>query len=427
MQYEDFFKKEEGLINLEELVNNNTEDVEGDFERTFICKIDQQNASLDYLDGVVGIRLEGFSVDSFVENQESTIMYTFDFTQEEFYKFEHVEKFVEDFFNDTENNFAVIRIQNNSNAPNYYYKSFSNEEPVNFSFESIWFNNRDYGTKLRDKNQAYNNFLNLNTQKQISHVNYFIDSKYELKVYNVGQGMSSLLHNDSFGILLDIGAGKPITRKNYSSGSINNELKNDIKNLKSLVLILSHLDSDHYRVINWDDSILNKISKVFIPYGVNWFSGRDEKLNKTLEIIEVKQINLSFQNFSLSTYRTDFTNKISSKNDEELVSHLICENKKNILFPGDYCYENFNKDNNLNIKNLSVLNYDFIVVPHHGDEKSKNFIFNPQFDDSKAFFSAGTHTGYGHPNKDSEDNHKSKGFQTINVKTKRDIGYVAQY
>ncbi|WP_323116545.1 ComEC/Rec2 family competence protein, partial [Klebsiella variicola] len=73
-------------------------------------------------------------------------------------------------------------------------------------------------------------------------------SKIEFCSFHVGQGMCSLMTIGNTGIIFDMGAGKPIQRQTYSSKK--NELaENYIDKLENLYILISHIDSDHWRLM----------------------------------------------------------------------------------------------------------------------------------------------------------------------------------
>ncbi|WP_235378995.1 hypothetical protein, partial [Proteus faecis] len=123
-------------------------------------------------------------------------------------------------------------------------------------------------------------------------LNFFIEN-VDIKFYSfhVGQGMCSLLTNGDKGILFDMGAGKPILRKDYTT-LITNELANKLLNkLNAVYIFLSHLDSDHSRLMEWEISLGNninfqeKIINIFIPHMQKSLSFKNEKIiEKIIEI-----------------------------------------------------------------------------------------------------------------------------------------------
>jgi hypothetical protein len=86
------------------------------------------------------------------------------------------------------------------------------------------------------------------------------------------------------------------------------------------------------------------------------------------------------------------------------------------LLSGDFVYERMSRDRNRAIASMTRDRYDAVVVPHHGDEASSAQVVAPRQPlQSKAFFSAGTHTGYGHPTPASVESHRRKNFMVIDV------------
>lgn len=222
--------------------------------------------------------------------------------------------------------------------------------------------------------------------------------------------MCSLLHNGKEGVLLDCGAGKPILKPNYNKLSTN-KLISDLNDLSHVDMILSHLDSDHHRLLSWDPNILEKVSNIYIPSNTNDLFFKDKLTFQ--KVIACSMIKIKFANGFLHSYRTQPLSSSKEKNDNELVTHISTE-KEEGLAPGDYLYKYIHTDSCPQIAALINNQYTYVIVPHHGDIESSKSILSP----SKsilaiAFFSAGTHAGYKHPSTQSMDAHSASMF--INV------------
>lgn len=204
---------------------------------------------------------------------------------------------------------------------------------------------------------------------------------------------------------------------------MSNELSDDIKKLNKLYLILSHLDSDHFRIIRWDSTILSKIDTIFIPFNLPWIDSSEKLISG--KVAAIKKLSVTSNNLTLNAFRTEHYTKSAEKNDNELVTHIVLSDK-NILFPGDYSYDKITKDKNSSISILTKLKYHLLLVPHHGDKDSQYQIPTPQDDNSLAYFSAGNHKSWCHPNTESLDEHKLLGYKNRVDKTNPNITIIVK-
>ncbi|MGU3847514.1 hypothetical protein ACVZHT_38915, partial [Vibrio diabolicus] len=77
----------------------------------------------------------------------------------------------------------------------------------------------------------------------------------------------------------------------------------DISKLDEIYLILSHLDSDHFRLIRWDSNILGKIKEIYIPLGLSWLDSKEKSINK--KVRPIKELIVKSKNMALNCYRTE--------------------------------------------------------------------------------------------------------------------------
>lgn len=297
-----------------------------------------------------------------------------------------------------------------NNGDSYFYETFNSDDKKikNITITDIEF---IHGEEL-------NRSKSISTLDE-NKLNFFIEN-VDIKFYSfhVGQGMCSLLTNGDKGILFDMGAGKPILRKDYTT-LITNELANQLLNkLNAVYIFLSHLDSDHSRLMEWEISLGNninfqeKIINIFIPHMQKSLSFKNEKIIE--KIIEIdKDIFIKNNLIEMKIHRSN-PNKVKKNNDCIIIKINFNNNK--ILIPGDYVYKEMYKDNNDNIKSIPTEKFNIIIVPHHGDEASSEKIPTPLDGNSQAYFSAGTHLGYNHPRKESIQGHEEKGFKVIHDK-----------
>lgn len=121
-----------------------------------------------------------------------------------------------------------IKANLDNNGDSYFYETFNSDDKKikNITITDIEF---IHGEEL-------NRSKSISTLDE-NKLNFFIEN-VDIKFYSfhVGQGMCSLLTNGDKGILFDMGAGKPILRKDYTT-LITNELANELLNKLNAVYI----------------------------------------------------------------------------------------------------------------------------------------------------------------------------------------------
>lgn len=292
----------------------------------------------------------------------------------------------------------------------YFYKSFNelDSRPTYIKINHINYIESTDSNKPNEIELLEDNLLSIKNKKNIPP---------EFYSFHVGQGMCSLMKIGNVGIIFDIGAGKPIQRQKYKN--THNELTNNHLNvLDEIYIIISHLDKDHWRLMEWEISkggdFLDKIKLIIVPNSENELSFKNKKIVGKVQVIK-KTNEIKGNGFLIKIHRSK-PSKLSNNND-----CLVCEveiNDNTILIPGDYVYKEMSSDSNIDIKMIPTKYYDLIIVPHHGDEASAINIPNPVIPSiSKAYFSAGTHCGYKHPRQQSIDEHRNNNFDTISDNT----------
>lgn len=231
-------------------------------------------------------------------------------------------------------------------------------------------------------------------------------SSFVFDAFHVGQGMCSLVHNEELGILIDIGAGTPVTRASYSAYQhTQNGMWQTVEKLSYVDAVISHGDSDHWRLLAWDAKLLAKVGNVIVPKSAKYLAFKDKKIRKKLLRMDSRSLFLPSGDY-LHLYRSQPARW--DRNGDCLIALFEDIAGDLILAPGDYVYKRFSSDMSLQIQQLSLLSYRALIVPHHGDEASAKDIPEPKDSGSIAFFSAGTHRTYQHPRKVSVKNHKKK-------------------
>lgn len=245
-----------------------------------------------------------------------------------------------------------------------------------------------------------------------------------LTAFHVGQGMCSVFHGEDRGYVLDAGAGTPVRRKQYLAGAHDdgmpfvNELRHLVSTLSEASAILSHPDSDHWRLLDWDAALLGKMQSVFLTAG-------EPALAFAAPAVKPKVVGICDQVFNLNSRNWLDVRRsrpaTSDKNGECLVTAVHC-GQRVALLPGDYVYERMGTDSNVAIVQMAQQRFDAVVVPHHGDEASAAQVVAPRQPlESRAFFSAGNHTGYGHPTPASVASHRRRDFLVIEDHLCRDV------
>lgn len=224
-------------------------------------------------------------------------------------------------------------------------------------------------------------------------------SPYRCSSFEVGQGMASIVYNESEGFLLDAGAGTPIKRAKYqnkSSGLPYNDLKN-IATSRKLRFFLSHGDSDHWRLLAWDKELRDRVTEYVVPHGLESIPFFDKNVKAQVRELSADLAPLDLGNSAkLYFYRTDPPSPTSNNNG---IVAVFEKHRDQVLIAGDCVYSEMVKDNNSSVALLvsSSTAYKAVIVPHHGDEHSAADVPMGTSSGAIAFFSAGDHPTYNHP------------------------------
>jgi hypothetical protein len=241
-------------------------------------------------------------------------------------------------------------------------------------------------------------------------------SSYTLCAYHVGQGMCALIKGQNDGFLLDVGAGTPVNRADYRRGKKSNgtPFLNELKSATSglaLQAVISHPDSDHWRLLDWDPGLLTSVTAIFHPSGTAALAFKSPHVIGRVHSLGTTTVYDRYGAKLLTAYRS--LPATSDRNGECLVVETYCHGVG--LFPGDYVYNRMATDGDPVIQALSTKAFDAVMVPHHGDTPSSSVTITPASAHSTpAFFSAGTHSSYKHPKKASLTAHTKRLFKNIN-------------
>lgn len=405
--------------------------------RVLMCKLDSTNAPPDYGDGGRYWRFIGVNESECATNafSQGVTAYTLDLRSEHFYPIIAQDLFppnqltrvpyhhrwlinrVDQFLASISSAWFRLELSINSSqsGPNYMYPTFSEASPNYFQLHTL----ANVGGPEIPTFQEY-----------VPRIQKPTSDEYSFSTFEVGQGMCSVVYSDSAAdvYLIDAGAGTPITRGMYLGKALS---KNDLLSIvktRNVHFILSHGDSDHWRLLSWDPVLRSRIVEYIVPDSLDSVAFHDKVLkvpgkapiHKVLK--GTPPISLPLGKGQLVIYRT--TPSAPTSNNDGLV--VVFENglREKVLASGDCVYTELAKDHALAIQKLPTDKYHGIVVPHHGDHASKHKVPPAALHGSLAFFSAGDHSSYKHPTPASELAHQHAGFKTLVNKKPTGIGEV---
>lgn len=234
--------------------------------------------------------------------------------------------------------------------------------------------------------------------------------------------MCSLLSSGQDAVFLDLGAGTPIKRSAYSALGQKNHISSALSSLPTsatLLAVISHPDSDHWRLLDWDSSLAGAINSIVMPSNVPSLALKSHRLTKRVFSSGDFALQLGAGGDYLRVYRSAPSH--SDRNGE----CLVCEVEiggRTALVAGDYVYHRMATDAHPRVQALCAKSYDAVVVPHHGDKASARAVPSGAHPGkSLAFFSAGDHRRYGHPHPRSQGAHISRGYCAVLDKHRTDI------
>lgn len=402
-------------------------------ENTFYAKIDNELAVQDYGDGLLCIRLVAVSKKSFEieafndETGDGCETYIVDISMTDYLAawfpedFHHIlrlyrektsEIFLVGFISylnysyQSQGDWLRVDFEKSSEAvTSYAYTAFREDEPIYLRVTAI---TPTPGKAVDPPPTADSNYLFPVATPGATTL---------LSAFHVGQGMCSLLEGGDVGYLFDAGAGTPLKKGAYRRGLtrtgavLANDLGTATASLR-LVAIISHPDSDHWRLLEWDAGLAAKVDAIFVPAGTSNLAFSSPLTKKKVFGLGDKFISFS-ANSVIDVSRSKPKTRHLTTNTDALVVTVEVAGKK-ALIPGDYVYGEMPYDNAPRIANIPQQMFDAVVVPHHGDQASSKDVPSPRFPaQSVAFFSAGDNLGYGHPTTASRTAHQKKGYKNI--------------
>ena len=195
-----------------------------------------------------------------------------------------------------------------------------------------------------------------------------IDTKWQLVVFDVGQGLSVLIQRNSKAILYDTGAAYPSGFTMANAVILPYLQHTGVEQLDKM--IISHSDNDHAGGLNeLQESIV--INELF-------YNGKQSPKNTVC----LQGKSFFWQNLHFKMLWPK--NIVSKENDDSCVL-LISDGKHSVLLTGDIS----KKIETALLQEYPKLSTDILIVPHHGSKTSSSDLFITTLQPSFAVASAG--------------------------------------
>ncbi len=225
--------------------------------------------------------------------------------------------------------------------------------------------------------------------------------KNYIKMIDVGQGDSILIHSNNETVLIDTGGIMKYQQEKFEKSPKESSIvkTTTIPLLKSLGirkinhLILTHGDYDHMgEAINLVENF--KVEKVILNCGS--YNNLENELIKVLDNRKIEHYSC-INELNIDNNKLYFLNtkEYDNENDNSSVIYTKLNNYK-FLFMGDA--SSVTEKEILNKYNIS--NIDVLKVGHHGSNTSSSQNFIDKMDPEYSLISVGKNNRYGHPNKE---------------------------
>ena len=235
---------------------------------------------------------------------------------------------------------------------------------------------------------------------------FFNNSTY-LRVLDVGQGDSLLLHIKKKNILIDTGGSIDNKKEIFYNSTLPILKSTGIKKIN--LFLISHGDADHMgEAINLVNNF--KVEKVIFNCGP--YNNLEKDLIKVLDKKKIKYYScikeLNIDNNKLYFLQTE---EYDNENDNSNVIYTELDGYK-FMFMGDAGIE---KEKDI-LSKYNISNVDVLKVGHHGSKTSSGKEFINEINPKYSIISVGKNNRYGHPNKEVLNNlEDSKIYRTDEV------------
>ena len=265
-------------------------------------------------------------------------------------------------------------------------------------------------------------FIGLNKKKRLLYIPLFLliiihyfypyyrNDNY-IKMLDIGQGDSFILHSNNKTVLIDTGGNMSFIRDKWMKKRNNNSLVKNITIplLKSLgikkidIMILTHGDYDHLgEALNLINNF--KVGKVYINDNkINYLERQIIKKSNDIYISK-EGTNFNIGNFNFLELNTN----LEDENDSSSVYYITYNNLK-MLFTGDASI----KSEEYILNNYNIKSIDILKLGHHGSRTSTSEDLLEKTKPKLALISCGRNNRFGHPH-----------LETIEKLNKYNINYL---
>jgi len=310
----------------------------------------------------------------------------------------------------------------NAAHQNQFYEDIK-EMPMNLF---MVFSNGALITELFERNHAHNSNRSLRKYEKEIEESWAIrtpcsldelGSNFVLEVVDVGQGSTNLIYDDNSLTIFDCG-----TSMSYPKSVCHNILSKMeylFDQSKTISLIISHWDCDHYNLLTvMDDDLLRRFCCVFVPFKVISLTAQNAVKRIYKNCYHIK----TFKPMSRTQKRKNGIQPVITKNNYELYvgekSSSINKSGLALVVKGDadiaiLCADHSNYQIWDCIYPRIIHSYNsklHIVVPHHGGNCGKTSVKHLAVQAGVAAISVGKNT-YKHPQQGTIDKYEDLGFE----------------
>lgn len=245
----------------------------------------------------------------------------------------------------------------------------------------------------------------------IHHVQPLFDHSTYIKMLDIGQGDSILIHSHNKNILIDTGGVTTYGEDNRDGRIFHNILSPAFKSLgiqKIDFLILTHGDKDH---LGEAETLIANIPVKKIVINNNRINYYERNIINKNTIIGQQELKIQINDLIL----TELNENLVDENDSSQI-YLLNYNKTKILLTGD---ASIKSEMNL-LKNYKIGNIDILKVGHHGSKTSTSEELLRETKPKIALISSGKDNKFNHPHKEVIDrlkDHHVKIYNTQEVGT----------
>ena len=229
----------------------------------------------------------------------------------------------------------------------------------------------------------------------IHYIYPYLKNDTYLKIIDVGQGDSSLIHYHHKNILIDTGGITSFdsTKKEYIVKNITIPMLKSEGIKRIDYLIITHGDYDH---MGEAVSLVKKFKVERVIFNCGEYNYLEKELIKVLDKKKIKYYSC-IKELNIDDNKLYFLNtkEYDNENDNSNVVYMKLENYK-FMFMGDAGIE---KEKDI-LEKYNISDVDVLKVGHHGSKTSSSKEFIDEINPRYSIISVGKNNRYGHPNKE---------------------------